>query len=229
MKARRVGFTLIELMIVIAILAVLMSLAIPGVLGAIRAGNERNASGSLKTLLSAQQTFKNSDMDQNAISDYWTRDVAGLRYVTPAGSSKMIELIPLDIALADGDTVPGGVIYAPPSYHVSSPKSGYWYQMHKYYEEPAGARVSYPFQHPDRWSAIAYPDRYGSSGRLVFILSEHGTQYKRDPGDGNNVCQTFPLKGMGATSAVLVPTYDTFPMDPMTSSPVAVGPWSKLD
>ncbi|HUR39322.1 MAG TPA: prepilin-type N-terminal cleavage/methylation domain-containing protein, partial [Planctomycetota bacterium] len=53
MRKSNKGFTLIELMIVIAIIAIIAAIAIPGLLSSQRASNERNASTSLKTLTSA--------------------------------------------------------------------------------------------------------------------------------------------------------------------------------
>src|SRR6187455_327077 len=72
------GFTLIELMIVIAIIAIIAAIAIPGLLSSQRASNERNASTSLKTLSSAEADFRSNDRDWNHVNDFWTANVAGL-------------------------------------------------------------------------------------------------------------------------------------------------------
>src|SRR5712671_4146864 len=108
------GFTLIELMIVIAIIAIIAAIAIPGLLSSQRASNERNASTSLKTLTSAQADFRANDRDGNKVNDFWTANVAGLYTMTSAaviGNSNSstdpaIKLIELSIASADADGTP---------------------------------------------------------------------------------------------------------------------------
>jgi type IV pilus assembly protein PilA len=57
------GFTLIELMIVITIIAVIMAIAIPNILAARKNANETAAVGHLKTIANAQVMFRESDKD----------------------------------------------------------------------------------------------------------------------------------------------------------------------
>ncbi|HVR83252.1 MAG TPA: type II secretion system protein, partial [Planctomycetota bacterium] len=83
-KGKKGGFTLIELMIVIAIIAIIAAIAIPGLLSSQRASNERNASTSLKTLTSAEADFRANDRDWNHVNDFWTGDVKGLYCMTSA-------------------------------------------------------------------------------------------------------------------------------------------------
>ena len=55
---RNNGFTLIELMIVVAIIAIIAAVAIPMILNARMASNEASAISSLRTLSTANQTYE---------------------------------------------------------------------------------------------------------------------------------------------------------------------------
>src|SRR5574342_594878 len=101
MRKGKKGFTLIELMIVIAIIAVIAAIAIPGLLASQRASNERSASASLKTLATANADFQANDRDANRLKDYWTVDVSGLYVLVPAGATEMVKLIEISVAAAD--------------------------------------------------------------------------------------------------------------------------------
>ena len=52
------GFTLIELLIVIAVIAILAAIAIPNLLSSRKAANESSAIASMRTLVSAQETYR---------------------------------------------------------------------------------------------------------------------------------------------------------------------------
>lgn len=64
------GFTLIELMIVITIIAVIMAIAIPNILAARKNANETAAVGHLKTIANAQVMFRESDKDASGEFDF---------------------------------------------------------------------------------------------------------------------------------------------------------------
>ena len=81
----RKGFTLIELMIVLAIIVIIVSIALPNLLRARMASNETNAVGGLRTLSSAQNAFQAgtvADADTDGIGEYGT--MAMLTNATPA-------------------------------------------------------------------------------------------------------------------------------------------------
>lgn len=57
-KKAQKGFTLIELLIVIAVIAILAAIAIPNLLSSRKAANESSAIASLRTLVSAEETYR---------------------------------------------------------------------------------------------------------------------------------------------------------------------------
>src|SRR4051794_13591545 len=69
MQARR-GFTLIELMIVIAIIAIIAAIAIPNLLESRKAGNEASAIQTLRAIYAGETLFKDRDMDNNNVQDF---------------------------------------------------------------------------------------------------------------------------------------------------------------
>jgi prepilin-type N-terminal cleavage/methylation domain-containing protein len=194
-RLRRVngGFTLIELMIVVAIIGIIASIAIPGMLSSQRAANERNAASSLKVISSGQADFRGNDRDGNKINDFWTRDVSGLYGVCPDGSSEMIKLIDMLVAAADsnpgepGATPPaGGTETGQGFYCIKAPKAGYWFRPLQNDEDGStyqtdtggGVWAGNPFFHLSKFSCEGYPDSR-SAGRLYFILNEGNSLFKR--------------------------------------------------
>ena len=99
------GFTIIELMIVIAVIAVIAAIAIPNLLASRRASNEAAAVQALRAIHAAQQLFRDRDFDKDGHPNY-------------AGSLFLLAGL-LDSQL----TTP-----APERpFHDASQRSGYWF------------------------------------------------------------------------------------------------------
>ena len=197
MRSTKKGFTLIELMIVIAIIAIIAAIAIPGLLQSQRASNERNASASLKTVATAEADFRSNDRDGNRVNDYWTYDIAGLFSLIPAGGAttdltNAIKLIEVSICGAETMTrntniahTSGGTEMAVNSYVIPAPKAGYWYMALLSDSSPTTAVIyvnstdgGSTSHNTSIFGMAAYPDSM-SSGRQVFVINEGNTMFKR--------------------------------------------------
>jgi prepilin-type N-terminal cleavage/methylation domain-containing protein len=72
---RIAGFTLIELMIVVAIIAIIAAIAIPNLLRSRMSANEASASGALRTISTSESSFQTAafiDNDGNGQGDFGT-------------------------------------------------------------------------------------------------------------------------------------------------------------
>src|SRR5260221_9512427 len=84
-QGTRRGFTLIELMIVIAIIAIIAAIAIPNLLEARKASNESAAIGALRATVTAQTMYREKQQ-QNAGAPLYAASFSLLGGVTGGGA-----------------------------------------------------------------------------------------------------------------------------------------------
>jgi hypothetical protein len=154
--------------------------------------NERNASASLKSCVTAQENFKGNDLDRNNVGDYWTGDVAGLYCLQVVATGNAIAALnDIGVASADPSQSDAGFANAQVTYNAAllltfSPKSGYLYRA--MVTDAAGTAYAqntgdgFRVHRFDAYAFTAYPNKVGTSGRNTYIVNEAGVVYRRDTG-----------------------------------------------
>ena len=170
LKKNLKGFTLIELMIVVAIIAIIAAIAIPSLLRSRIAANEQSASSGLKMLVSTQSTWCATDADGNGEKDYLTFPTHNLSHFYHQTNKAAQKIKLIDIAFAKAD------------YRTSSnlfPKSGYvFYCLIK---DETGV-TTYAGRPRYKFGFAAQPAEYGTTGVRMFTVNEEGVVYSRDTG-----------------------------------------------
>jgi prepilin-type N-terminal cleavage/methylation domain-containing protein len=237
MRNGRRGFTVIEILIVMVVIAIVAAIAVPGLISSQRASYERNASTSLKTLCVAEADFKTNDRDGNQVNDYWTGDVKGLYTLTNCAVSgntdPPIKMIDISIAGADTDnTVPpaGGENTNVTTYIVQAAKGGYWYSAltldnsvsgtaeATYRQDIGGITPMGTVHNLIRYGFMAFPDS-SSFGRFVYIVNESNAVFRSATTGTVRIGTSMPPGPAGVNSALL-----NWPDDNTLKSY-----WSKLD
>lgn len=193
---RKEGFTLIELMIVVAIIAIIAAIAIPNLLTSRIAANETSAMSGLRTLISCNATWRQQDSDGNGRQDFWTDDVSCFYRMFRADGVTRVEAIDISFAKADNapraaeatiiDTDPaGGTPVAKTGYFfeaLDEDGTGTLYNQNAFNRGATGQNVANDFI----WGTAAAPAVYGTSGVRIFIVNQAGTIYAVDPGGQTN-------------------------------------------
>ncbi len=188
------GFTLIELMIVIAIIAIIAAIAVPNLLSSRLAANESNAIATLRNLVSAQAQFQSTgavDDDLDGQGEYGSfGEMSGLTALnTRANGNGLNTPIDPPILASTFATITASVVT----------KSGYNFVV--YLPDiaavpvlEAGAGGPGAGVDADRcenlWCAYAYPADIGTTGNRAFFVNQRGeifqtkmdaVQYDNDP------------------------------------------------
>lgn len=138
------GFTLVEIMIVVAIIALLAAIAIPNVLRGRTTANESAAIGNLRALVSSLEMFRSVNNLYPASAAVW---VAGMYGPTPAFGPPSFN------HAMDGSACPPAA--------ASSCTQGY-----RYLYATTGGGATY--------TTLATPDGLGTTGTRSFLADDTG-------------------------------------------------------
>ena len=180
MYRKEQGFTLIELMIVVAIIAIIAAVAVPNLLSAKLAANESNAISTLRNLTSAQAQFQSIgaiDEDTDGTGEYGC--FGELSGVTPLNNRGIGPATPLDPPILASS-------FRQPNAAGIVPKSGYNFLV--YLPDGLGAGtvetggpalpVANAGVDTDNceivWSAYAWPVDAGTTGNRAFFVNHRG-------------------------------------------------------
>jgi len=199
----RKGFTLIELMIVVAIIAIIAAIAIPNLMQARIAANESNAIGALKAIATNQEIFRKNNRGSLTVNQGFSttrgfaRAVAGLRVGvnndTPAAA---LNLISLQVAEASG--LAPGADGPDPAAAVTAMGTNATFRRNAAYQgyiflesaapNPVAGRAG--FDTPAGWvnnfAVFAYPAIYERTGVNTYWNSDEGVILMNDLGAATN-------------------------------------------
>lgn len=170
------GFTLIELMIVVAIIAIIAAIAIPSLLRSRMAANATAAAAACKAFAEAEEIYHRTDYDADGILEYCDK----MSGTTSLLTNNAIEIALIDRAFAAAETSAG------------TPKAGYLFTIMTTQTTPARLYVTGANNNLTLGYAMnAFPAAYDSTGRDQFMISNTGTIYQSDQGSAGVPQTTF--------------------------------------
>ena len=185
------GFSLIELLIVVAIILIIAAIAIPNLMRARIAANESSAVGSVRNLITQEVAYQ---------STYQTQGYAPaiINLGPPAGSSACAPgFVPTNLSACLVDGILSG---ADPTEGGQATKAGYGFEAVGSNPTAAGTNQSF--------TAAAVPITFNQSGTRDFCAFEDGVVRQLPPAAGNTggypAAQALATSG-GAVTCIVAP------------------------
>jgi prepilin-type N-terminal cleavage/methylation domain-containing protein len=188
-RTHRAGFTLIELMIVVAIIAIIAAIAIPRLMSARLSANEAAAISTLRSVATAQAQIQSSgaiDTDADGAGEYaYFGELSGQRPVRisaagvpAAGAAGVDNLNPAILSSAFGNVTGSRVQRQGYMFQMWLPAATVGGVVGAVAEDATGGKAAAPFPNSNNseilWCCYAWPADDHKTGNRAFFTSHEG-------------------------------------------------------